>query len=153
MNSRSLKRAALAVLVIAALCAPILFRHRSSDPGRSNQESAPESAPEAPATIAPEVTTVPPQQIPPLPKPTPASGPAPAIRKAGSAPRDPSYAPGHFPGVSVRHVPGTHVPTPPEGTERTVPETQEVVLPDGRVFIGVTLDETWRVPLKLETDR
>lgn len=68
-------------------------------------------------------------------------------------PQDPAYTPGHFPGVSVRHVPGTHVPSPPEGTERTVPESREVVLPDGRVFIGVTLDETWRVPLKAKTDR
>jgi hypothetical protein len=34
-----------------------------------------------------------------------------------------------------------------------VPESREVVLPDGRVLIGVTLDETWRVPLKLKTDR
>ena len=144
MNSRFLKRAALAVLTIAALVATILFRHRSPEPERSAKESAP----------APELSaTVPSQQIPPFPQAATVPVAAPAARQAEPVPGDPDYVPGHFPGVSVRHVPGTHVPTPPEGTERTVPESREVVLPDGRVFIGVTLDETWRVPLKAERDR
>ena len=149
MNPRFLKRTALAVLVIAALCSPILFRHRASAPKRFTGESAPG----LPHDISATIPAVPPQQIPPLPQPAVMPVPAPAIRKVEPAPPAPSYAPGHFPGVSVRHVPGTHVPTPPEGTERTVPESREVVLADGRVFIGVTLDETWRVPLKAKVDR
>jgi hypothetical protein len=149
MNPRFLKRTALAVLAIATLCSLILFRQPPSKPEPSTKESAPGLLQEVSATIP----VVPSQQIPPLPQPAVAPVPAPAIRNTEPAPRDPSYAPGHFPGVSVRHVPGTHVPTPPEGTERTVPESREVVLPDGRVFIGVTLDETWRVPLKAKADR
>jgi hypothetical protein len=146
MNSRFLKRAAVAVLAVAALCAPLLFLLPSTEPERSTRESTPAPAME-------EIAAKPPQQIPPLPQATPAFAAVPALRDTEPAPPDPSYAPGHFPGVSVRHMPGTHVPTPPEGTERTVPESREVVLPDGRVLIGVTLDETWRVPLKLKTDR
>ena len=149
MNPRFLKRMALAVLAIAALCSPIILRQPPPKPERSNEERTPGLPREVSATIP----GVRPQQIPPLPQPAVVPVPAPAIRNTEPAGRDPSYAPGHFPGVSVRHVPGTHVPTPPEGTERTVPESREVVLPDGRVFIGVTLDETWRVPLKAKADR
>ena len=147
MKSRFLKRTALAVLAVAVLCVPALFHRASPEPGQFTTEG--EAKSEAPASLA----AVPAQQIPPLPQTVPTPGLAPIPRREAPVPADPSYTPGHFPGVSVRHLPGTHVPTPPEGTERTVPESREVVLPDGRVLIGVTLDETWRVPLKLKTDR
>ncbi len=104
-------------------------------------------------------TTFPPRQIegpeilPAQPAAVPAPAPAPPSAQAALAePAVGNFVPGHFPGVSVSHEPGTHRPTPPDGTPRTVPKEQEIILPDGRRLIGVTLDETWRVPLRAKAD-
>jgi hypothetical protein len=87
-----------------------------------------------------------PQAVPEAPAPNP------PLQEISAVPSV-EFTPGHFPGVSVRHEPGTHRPTPPEGTPRTVPQEQEIALPDGRRLIGVTLDETWRIPLRAEAPR
>ncbi|MEO5716210.1 MAG: hypothetical protein ABIT37_22205 [Luteolibacter sp.] len=100
-------------------------------------------------TVEPPAPAVP---VPPPVTPAPATNPqAQAVAEAEAAAPVGKFVPGHFPGVSVSHEPGSHRPTPPDGTPRTVPKEQEIILPDGRRLIGVTIDETWRVPLRLKT--
>ncbi|WP_035614602.1 hypothetical protein [Haloferula sp. BvORR071] len=137
MNSPSLKRAALAVLLGLAVCLPFILR-------RGDEKAA------ATLTAAPPPAQKPAAPDPSLPAPLPAKArtpPAPALEPQAEAE---TYVAGHFPGVSVRHLPGTDQPTPPEGTPRTPAKVSEVVLPDGQTLIGASVDESWRIPLKAE---
>ena len=135
---------ALAIVVLALLVWTVLLRTRDVAPAESGAglhakvEAQGAVNVEAPPPAAP---------APPPVEPPPASQqPAPETAEATPIGK---FVPGHFPGVSVSHEPGTHRSTPPQGTPRTIPQQQEIVLPDGRRLIGATLDETWRVPLRL----
>jgi hypothetical protein len=129
---------ALAIIVLAVLVSTVLLRKRNGHP-------------EEPVIATHETAEL---QTPVDAVPAPAVHP-PAIQPQAQAAEVPpvgKFVPGHFPGVSVSHEPGTQHPTPPEGTPRTTPKEQEIILPDGRRLIGVTLDETWRVPLRQKAE-
>jgi len=130
---------ALAIIIFAVLVSAVLLWPRNGHPAET--VIATHEAVEPQALVAPV----------PAPLVTP---PAiqPQVQAAADVPPVGKFVPGHFPGVSVSHEPGTQHPTPPEGTPRTTSKEQEIILPDGRRLIGVTLDETWRVPLRQKAE-
>ncbi len=100
-----------------------------------------------------QFTTLPASSGPATPVPdTTSPSPVAALPVAGPAPEPvelaPGFVPGHFPGIFVMEEPGTHVATPPEGTPKTKLVEEEITLKDGRKLTGITLDETYRIPLK-----
>ncbi len=123
----------IAALVVVIIIAVIGMAWKSGRPA----ETAPVFSEKASSTTVAASAVIPPPVSP--------------VRPAEAVPpADNGFAPGHFPGVSVRHEPGTHRPTPAAGTPRSQPVEHDVMLPDGRRLKAVTLDESWRVPLTEE---